>query len=276
MTATLSDRELPVADELKVTQARVARSELTKFISLRSSVITLAVAVALTAGIGTLFSAVTASQYHTFSAADRLNFNPVSTSLNGTFFAQLAVGVLGVLFITGEYHTGMIRSSLTAVPRRLPVLWGKLAVFTGIALVVTLLSSFAAFFLGQAMFSGHHLQASLSTPGALRMVVGSALYVTVVGIMGIAIGTLLRSTAAAISTLVGLFFVLPIIVQLLPSSLTDHFVQYLPSDAGQALWSTSHMGSGPVLSPWSGFSVMCLWAAGMVVLAALRLRASDA
>jgi ABC-2 type transport system permease protein len=110
---------------LKVTQGRVLLSEFTKFRSLRSTMWTLLAAVVLMIGIGALFSAVTASQYHTFSAADRASFNPVTTSLNGVIFAVVAFGVLGVLLMSGEYSTGMIRSSLTAVPRRLPVLWGS-------------------------------------------------------------------------------------------------------------------------------------------------------
>ena len=105
------------APALKVTQARVLLSEFTKFRSLRSTMYTLLTAVALMIGIGALFSAVTASQYHTFSAADRASFNPVTTSLNGVIFAVVAFGVLGVLLMSGEYSTGMIRSSLTAVPR---------------------------------------------------------------------------------------------------------------------------------------------------------------
>ena len=117
---------------LKVTQARVLVSEFTKFRSLRSTLYTLLAAVALTVGIGALFSAVTASQYHTFGPADKAAFSPISTSLTGISFAVVAFGVLGVLLMSGEYSTGMIRSSLTAVPRRLPVLWAKLAVFAGV------------------------------------------------------------------------------------------------------------------------------------------------
>jgi ABC-2 type transport system permease protein len=118
---------------LRVTQGRVLRSELTKFRSLRSTMWTLLAAVVLMIGLGALFSGVTASQYHTFNWAERAAFNPVTTSLNGVIFAVVAFGVLGVLLTGGEYSTGMIRSSLTAVPRRLPVLWGKVAVFAHLA-----------------------------------------------------------------------------------------------------------------------------------------------
>jgi ABC-2 type transport system permease protein len=117
-------------------------------------------------------------------------------------FAQLAIGVLGVLLISGEYSTGMIRSSLTVVPRRLPVLWAKLGVFAGAVFGVTLVTSFVSFFLGQALLSSHHLNVAISAPGALRSVIGTALYATVAGMIGMALGALLRNTAAGISTFV--------------------------------------------------------------------------
>jgi ABC-2 type transport system permease protein len=134
-TLTYAAPTAPAASQqtLRVTQPRVLLPEWTKFRSLRSTMWTLLTAVVLTIGTGALFSGVTASQYHTFSAADKASFNPITTSLNGILFSQLAIGVLGVLLISGEYSTGMIRSSLTAVPRRLPVLWAKLGVFAGVA-----------------------------------------------------------------------------------------------------------------------------------------------
>ncbi|MGH3067354.1 MAG: ABC transporter permease [Streptosporangiaceae bacterium] len=158
------------APALKVTQGRVLRSEFTKFSSLRSTVYTLLVAVVLMIGIGALFSAVTASQYHTFSAADKASFDATGISLAGVSFAVVAFGVLGVLMMSGEYSTGMIRSSLSVVPRRLPVLWAKLAVFTGMIFSISLVASFISFFFGQALLGSHHLNVALSAPGALRSV----------------------------------------------------------------------------------------------------------
>lgn len=260
---------------LKVTQARVLRSEWTKFRSLRSTVWTLLTALVLMIGIGALFSAVNASQYHTFDAAQRASFDPVSASLTGTTFAVIAFGVLGVLMTSGEYGTGMIRSSFTVVPRRLPVLWAKLAVFAGVVLTVSVAASFAAFWIGQALLSSHHLGVSLSAPGALRSVVGAALYITVSGLLGVALGALLRSTAAGIATFAGVFFVLPPLAGLLPSSIRDHLVQYLPSNAGSALWGGTQ-GTSNALSPWTGFAVLCGYAAVLVIAAAWRLRHSDA
>jgi hypothetical protein len=256
----------------------VLLSEWTKFKSLRSTVWTLLVAVVLMVGIGALFSAVTASQYHTFSASERESFRAVTVSLGGINFAQLAVGVLGVLLITGEYSTGMIRSSLTAVPRRLPVLWAKLGVFAGVVFVVSLVASFVAFFLGQALLSSHQLNASISSPGALRSVFGAAGYLTLAGMIGIALGALLRNTAAGISTFVGAFFVIPPLTTLLPASITDHLTQYLPSYAGAAMYDGTqrfHAITGE-LSPGVGFALLSGYVLVLIAAAAWRLRRTDA
>jgi ABC-type transport system involved in multi-copper enzyme maturation permease subunit len=263
------------APALKVTQGRVLVSEFTKFRSLRSTVYTLLAAVVLTIGIGALFSAVTASQYHTFSPADQATFNPVSTSLAGIAFAVVAFGVLGVLVMSGEYSTGMIRSSLTAVPRRLPVLWSKLAVFAGAIFSVSLIASFISFFLGQALLSSHHLGVSITAPGALRSVIGAALYVTVAGMIGVALGTLFRNTAAGIATFAGVFFVIPPLVGLLPSSVSSHLTPYLPSNAGGVLWGGAQ-GVTSALSPWTGFALLCGYGAVLIAAAAWRLRRADA
>src|SRR5258707_2895177 len=160
-------------------------------------------------GMGALSGAVTASQSHTFSGADGAGFNPVTASLNGVIFAVVPFGVLGVLVRSGEYGTGMIRASLTAVPRRLPVLWGKLAVFAGTIFSAWLIASFISFFLGQALLSSHHLGVSITAPDALRSVIGAALYVTVAGMIGVALGALLRNTAAGIAPFAAVFFVIP-------------------------------------------------------------------
>jgi ABC-2 type transport system permease protein len=263
------------APALKVTQARVLVSEFTKFRTLRSTLWTLLVAVVLEIGISALFSAVTASQYHTFSPADRASFNPVSVSLGGMMFAVVAFGVLGVLMISGEYSTGMIRSSLTAVPRRLPVLWGKLAVFAGVIFSVSLVASFISFFLGQALLNSHQLGVSIAAPGALRSVIGAALYVTVAGMIGVALGALFRNTAAGIATFAGIFFVIPPLTGLLPASISDHLTQYLPSYAGEAVWGGAR-GVTDALSPWTGFALLCGYAAVLIAAAAVRLRRVDA
>ena len=260
---------------LKVTQGRVLRSEFTKFRSLRSTAYTLLTAVVLMVGLGAVFSAVTASQYHTFNAAARASFNPITTSLSGVMFAVVAFGVLGVLVASGEYSTGMIRSSLTAVPRRLPVLWGKLAVFAGVIFPVSLIASFISFFLGQMLLNSHHIGVSVSAPGALRSVVGAALYITVAGLIGVSLGALFRNTAAGIATFAGVFFVIPPLAGLLPSSISGHLTPYLPSNAGAALWGGAQNAQN-ALAPWTGFALLCGYAVVLIAVAAWRLRRSDA
>lgn len=278
MTTTLARRPSSAASatagrgaRLRVTRSRVLLSEWTKFRSLRSTLHTLLLAVLLMLGLGAVFTAIAAHQPHGFNPGE----NAISTSLTGTFFAQLAIGVLGVLLISGEYSTGMIRASLTVVPSRLPMLWAKLSVFAAAVFLTMLITSFTSFFLGQALLSGQSLDASLATPGALRSVVGAALYLTVAGLTGLALGALLRNAAAAISTFVGVFFVIPPLTLLLPTSWSDHFVQYLPSNAGAMLLNGTFGVSNP-LSPWTGFAVMCCYAAVLTGCAAWRLRRVDA
>ncbi|MEP6562928.1 MAG: ABC transporter permease [Nakamurella sp.] len=274
MTTTLAPAAAPttISEDagLRVTQIRVLSSEWTKFRSLRSTVATLLIAIVVMIGLGAMFAAITANQ----SAGFGPGTTAISTSLTGTFFAQLAVGVLGVLLITGEYSTGMIRSSLTVVPSRLPMLWGKLAVFAVTVFLTMLAASFASFLVGQALL-GDQLNATLSDPGALRSVLGAALYLTVAGLTAIALGALLRNTAAAITTFVAVFFVIPPLTNLLPTALTDHFVQYLPSNAG-AVMLDGTFGVAHPLTPWTGFAVMCTYAVVLIGLAAWRLRRVDA
>jgi ABC-2 type transport system permease protein len=265
------------APVLKVTQARVLLSEFTKFRSLRSTMYTLLTALVLMIGLGAMFSAMSAGQYQTSSAAHRASFNPVTTSLSSVLFVVVAFGVLGVLVTSGEYSTGMIRSSLTAVPRRLPVLWAKLAMFPAVIVPVCLIASFISFFLGQMLLDSHHLGVSISAPGALRSVIGAALYITVAGMIGVALGALFRNTAAAISTFTAVFLVIPQLAGLLPSSVSGDLVPYLPSNAGSALWGgAAFLDVHHPLAPWTGFAVLCGYAVILIAAAAWRLRRTDA
>jgi ABC-type transport system involved in multi-copper enzyme maturation permease subunit len=258
----------------------VLRSEWTKLRSVRSTYWTLLATVVATVGISALITSIYVSKYPTMSAKDRADFDPTSFSLNGVFLAQLAIGVLGVLVITGEYSTGAIRSTLAAVPQRRTLLAAKATVFTGVTLVVGLLSCFAAFLVGQAILSSQGLQAHLGNPGVLRAVVGSGLYLAVLGLLALGIGTLIRHSAGAIAALFGVILVLPGLVQLLPTSWSDNIGKYLPSNAGQAIARTIHTTAqsrgGPSLSPWLGLGVFSLYAALALAAAAFVLSRRDA
>lgn len=262
------------ADVHRVTQLGVVRSELTKLRSLRSTVWSLLAAAVLIIGLSVLVPLVTVSHWPPRNPAEAAGFDPTARSLAGMFLAQLAIGVLGVLLVTGEYATGSIRSTFAAVPSRLPVLWAKVVVFAAATLVVTVPAVLVAFVVGQSILAGKDIQASFGDPGVLRAVIGGALYLTVVGVLGIGLGTLLRSTAAGISALFGLLFVVPIVVRLLPSSVSVPVGKYLPSNAGQAV--TAVVPESASLSPWIGFALFCGYAAVAVAVAAVTLVRRDA
>jgi ABC-type transport system involved in multi-copper enzyme maturation permease subunit len=256
---------------LKVTQARVVRSEWIKFWSLRSTGITLATAVALLIGIG-LLAAATAGSSTAHGAPGTIELGAVEASLAGITFAQLAFGTLGVLFMASEYSTGMIRSSLTAVPRRLPVLWGKIAVFAAVSLVIGLAASAIAFTAGQALIGAG--AATWSDPGVARAVIGSAVVLAGSGVLGLALGALLRSTPAAISTLFGAMFLLTGVARLLLPESRDDIVQYLPASAAGAFTSVTQ--GTDALGPWTGLGVFAAYVVAVVVAGAWRLTRADA
>lgn len=259
----------------KVTQAHVIRSEWTKLWSLRSTRWSLLAAVISMVVLAIGIAFVQMSRWATMPAEARANYDSIDQAVGGYHLAQLAIGVLGVLVIGGEYSTGMIRSSLMAVPKRLPVLWAKLATFGAVTFVLMLVSSFVAFFAVQAIVASHGVDKALGDPHALRAVIGTALFLTVLGALGIGLGTLIRNTAGGIAAFVGLLFVLPGITALLPASTGDAISPYLPLNAGFTV-TTSTFENPHHLSTWGGFAVFCGYTAVIVAAAAVRLVRSDA
>ncbi|MEN3279310.1 MAG: type transport system permease protein [Solirubrobacteraceae bacterium] len=259
----------------RVTQRRVARSEWTKLWSLRSTRWSLLAAVVSMAGIGLIIGAVQMSRWSSLSLHDRSTFDSIDIGVSGYHLALLAIGVLGVLVISGEYSTGMIRSSLMAVPKRLPVLWAKLGVFCTVTFVLMLAATLISFFGVQAIVTSHHVQHSLGDPHALRAVVGTALFLTVLGALGVGLGALVRNTAGGIASFVGLLFVLPGITALLPASTGDAISPYLPLNAGTTVASSTFDNSHH-LSTWTGFAVFCGYTAVIIAAAAVRLARADA
>jgi hypothetical protein len=258
----------------RVTPARVALAEWTKLRSVRSTLWSLAAAVVFTVGIGALASAIVAHQWPSMSPSDRAGMHPLDPILPGVQLAQLAGGVLGVLVVTAAYSPGMIRASLTAVPKRLPVLWAKAGVYGAVTLALMAPTVFVTFFVGQALLSGRPIDVSLSGPEVLRAVVGAVLYLTAVGIFGVGLGAIVRNTAGGIAAFAGLMFVLPPLLAVLPSSWGNAAVPYLPLTAGQAVMSVRHGQDS--LAPWPGFAVLCGYAAAALVLGALSLLRRDA
>jgi ABC-type transport system involved in multi-copper enzyme maturation permease subunit len=260
--------------------ANVVRSEFTKLRSVRSTYWTLFAAVFFTVGLGLLGAFIVPAH---LQGHDRFTFNATRLSLSGINLAQIAIGVLGVLVITSEYGTGMIRATLSAVPQRRLMLAAKGVVFATTALVVGLVASFVAFFVTQAVLSGQHpaafagrqLQASLSDPGVFRAVAGAGLYLAVLGLLGLGLGAIIRASAGAISALFGLLFVLPIFsAAALPQSWQDTINPYLPFSAGTDIFNLRP--SATDLAPWAGFGVFCLYAAVALGVACIVINRRDA
>jgi ABC-2 type transport system permease protein len=254
------------------------RAEWTKIRSVRSTVWTLVIFVVVCVGLTALIAWLTESHWYGPHAASRdINViaDPVGFILGtGVGLGQLAICVLGVLVITSEYSTGVIRASLLAVPRRIPVLAAKAAVFAVLLLAVTEIVAFCSFFLGSAILHAH-VQVSLGGSGVTRAVIGAGLYLIVLGLLSLAIGTMIRHTAGAISTAIGIVFVLPILSGLLPGSWGAHINAYLPEQAGTLITHTREQ-SADLLSPWQGFGVLCIWTVLALAVAAYLLERRDA
>jgi ABC-2 type transport system permease protein len=269
---TPARRAYPRAQQ--VTQLRVLRSEWTKLRTQPAAVWTLLAAIITTAGFGVLYSLVRETR-PPHGAAAIAAFDPAAISLSGVQLAQIAVGVLGVLAITTEYATGLIRVTFCAVPRRLPVLWSKAVLLAAVTLVISLPAVFVAFAGGQSILARGHLSVALSAPGVTRAVVGSALYLTVAALLGLGLGALLRSTALGIAALFGLLYGIQILAGLLPGTAAQTVTKFLPGPAGQAV-TTVYPDPASSLTPWAGLGVFALYAVAFLTAAALRVRRGDA
>ena len=257
-----------------VTFRGVLRSEWTKLWSLRSTRWSLLVSFVGMAGLGILVSAVQMAHWNQMSFQDRATFDPVDTSLGGWHLAQLAIGVLGVLLITGEYSTGQIRSTFAAVPRRLPVLWAKALVYSTLTLVLMLVASFTAFLVSKPILRSHHVETTLSSPHVLRAVIGAGLFLTVTGLFGLSLGALVRNTAGGIALFAGIMFVLPGITAILPHSWGDSIDPYLPLSAGTDILAIHPDPAS--LSAWTGFLLYLGYALVALAASAVLLVRRDA
>jgi len=243
------------------------RSEWTKLRSVRSTMWTLGITVVLSIGVSVLATAETRSHWLTTSPASRQGFDPISTSLIGVFIGQFAIGILGVLVMSGEYGTGTIRATLSAAPRRPLVLLAK---------VIAETVSFLAFFIGQALLTAPTPHATLASTGAWRAVVGSGLYVGLLGLFSLGLATIIRHTAGAISAFVGILLVLPLIVQALPSSIEFDVRPYLPDRIGAQILNGPANGVPGAFSPWIGLLILCGYAAALLVIGGVFLVRRDA
>lgn len=258
----------------RVTQWRVAVSEWTKLRSLRSTRWSLLVAVVLGIGFPLLFATILAHRWSHLSPHERANRSPLDVALAGVHVSQLAIGVLGVLVISGEYSTGMIRSTFVAVPKRLPVLWAKAGVFAVVGFALMLPTVLVAFFGSQAILRSHDiLQISFSHPGVARTVIGGAVYLMLIGVFALGLGAIVRNTAGGIALFAAIMFVIPPLLNILPSDWYDAINPYLPSTAGDAIFSLTH--GSDTLAPWPGFFLFLGYTALSIGIAAVLLVRRD-
>jgi ABC-type transport system involved in multi-copper enzyme maturation permease subunit len=287
----------------------VVASEFTKLRSVRSTYWTLGALLIVSVGIGVAVMAGQSSSL-THNPGNKAGFDGTQVSLIPFFeIGQLVIAVLGALTITSEYSTGMIRTSLTAMPRRGLVYAAKAIVFTTVTLVIALVTSFVAFFAGQAMVAGTGVGASLfgnvkipanaifngpGSPGSppkvtfqgtdvisastvLSAVIGTALFVTLVAVIAFGLGAIIRHTAGTITTVIGIMFVIPILVQLLPDNWRWDITRFFPDAAGRVISVTVPGGGNPHLwSSWPQMIVTACYAVGLLAIGAYLFRKRDA
>jgi hypothetical protein len=256
--------------------AGALRSEWIKLRTVRSTIWTLLVTVVL--GIGFSVLSVLAAKSRSSGGGPGGGFvvvDPTRRSLSGVIFAQLAIGVLGVLVMSAEYSSGTIRATFSAIPRRLVVLAAKTAVFGFVAIVVSEIVTFVAFFIGQAIFSSSSLpHATLGQPGVLRAVAGGGLYLTLLALFALGLATIIRHTAGSISAFVGLLLIVPLLLNALPTNYQNDIGRFLPINIGVNVVSIAPQANS--FSPWVGLLVLAAYAVGTLVIGGALLVRRDA
>lgn len=252
--------------------AAVLRSEAWKLRTVRSTFWALLAAAGFNVVTAALLGIVLPGH---LSASDQAAIDPVRLSLGGLHLSQIAIGLLGVLTVTSEYSTGMIRATLTAVPQRRLMLAAKALVLAAAALVTGLAACFAAYLIFQAFLpAGNAMASTLASPGVLRAVTGAGLYLTVLALLGFGLGVILRSTAAAVAVLLGALFVPALLAALLPQSWQDTIGAWLPMNAAGSVYAVRHQPH--TLQPWAGFGVFCLYATAALAAGFILIGRRDA
>jgi len=257
----------------------VMRSEWTKMRSVRSTTRTLVLTVVFTIGIGVIVASTEASRWAHASAASRATFDPTNMSLSGILFGQLMIGILGVLVVSAEYGTGTIRASLAAVPNRRLFLAAKAATFTVVALAMGEFVTFVAYFAGQKVITGGAPHTTLADPGVLRAVIGSGLYLAVLGVLAVGLGLIIRHTAGSIGAFVGILLVFPLLTPAFPTSIQNAISKFEPTNIGNTMSVVNThlpMGSTPSFNPWVGLAILVAYAAVALGVGAWRLTQRDA
>ena len=251
-------------------------AEWIKLRSVRSTYLALAAAAVTAIALGYVITHYVASttNWATLSPAKKANWDPVSYSLAGLAIAQLAFGVLGVLAISSEHTTGLIRTTFAALPRRRAVLAAKAAVAGVVTLAAGELIAFAAFLAGQQPLSAKHLGASLSDPGVLRGVLAAGLYLAVITVVGLGLGAIIRHSAGAIAALFGLVFLIPQVIHVMPAPWDARIGKYMLDNAGQQM--TALHGAPGFFSPGLSLLVCLAYPAAALATAGFLITRRDA
>ncbi len=272
MTTSLTTPSLttPSPTDHRVTFGRIVSSEWFKFRTVRSNVVALGGAAAATVGLGALFASVAG----TGDGPSRLAANSLSLSLGGFNLSQIIIAILGVALVAGEYQTGLIRTWFGAAPDRLRVLGAKTTVYGALVFIVSLIAAVLAFLVGQALLPTGWEALSLRSDGVLQALLGTAVYGAAIGMMGVGLGFLLRSTAAGAGAVVTTLFIAPVMIGLLPASIGDPLGKVLPSNAATAMQGIE--SNSELLSAGWGTAVLVAWVVGIVGAAAISLKRRDA
>ncbi|MGW2785287.1 ABC transporter permease [Streptomyces populi] len=251
---------------------QVLKSEWTKIRSVSSTVWTLSLATLVTVALGLLISLVSNNEWDNMSPRDRLAFDPTSISFAGMTLGQLAMIVFGVLVVGNEYSTGMIRTSLSAVPQRGTFLFSKVTIAAALALAVGMVTSFITFFVGQAALGTH--RTSIGDPGVLRAVIGGGLYMTLITVFSMGVAAMLRSPMLSLGILMPFFFLVSNILGAV--SATKKVGRYLPDQAGSRILRVVPPLDDTPYGPWGGLGIMVLWVAAALIGGYALLKKRDA
>jgi ABC-type transport system involved in multi-copper enzyme maturation permease subunit len=273
-----SHNAVPAGQGTRAPWTGLLLAEWTKIRSVRSTVWSLLAFMVVAIGVCTLIAFVISNQWHKVGPHPEhatILADPTGAIYGAGFdLGQLALAVLGVIVMTSEYSSGAIRSSVLAVPRRISMLVAKVVVFGVLVLIISAITVFAVFFIATTIYHPDFV-VTLGQRGVLRATIGGILYLTVLGLFALAVGGLIRHTAGAVATVIGLILVVPIVVSLIPGTIAAHVDAYLPTNAGHLVAQTAQQ-SGDLLSPWQGFGVFCLWTVVLLIACGWLLKQRDA
>jgi ABC-2 type transport system permease protein len=248
------------------------KAEYWKLRSIQSTLWTLTAVVVGNVGVAILLAIFVSGR---LSTSEKSSVDVVRLSLGGLHISQIAMGVLGVLIVSSEYSSGMIRATLAAMPRRRLVLVAKMIVLAVVSLIAGIASCFAAFFAFEALRVGNGMSATFSDPGVLRAVIGGGLYLGVVGLFGMGLAAIIRNPGGSIAALLGLLFVPGLLINLLPGSWQPSINPYLPLNAGEVIYIASRFDPH-TLAPWTGFGLLCAYTAAALAVGIYLINHRDA